>query len=194
MYIYIYSLCRKYPAMYYARDTYWRRYKIQETLYIRQWHLSPLQSMKSEVTLGQGCEVTLGPHTVLPITISCPTAFFWISLMMYNLFPFKGDFSFGKSQALNLGCKGDELPGWLDISPKRSAGDVMQKWAPRCDEAANQQLLIAAAFWIIWIVSMEERSSLAQNLMQIRCSPQSFWMWQPHSTHAHSMASTIPTD
>ena len=25
------------------RDTYWRRYKIQETLYRGQWHLSPLQ-------------------------------------------------------------------------------------------------------------------------------------------------------
>ena len=26
------------------KDIYWRRYKIQETLYIRQWFLSPLQS------------------------------------------------------------------------------------------------------------------------------------------------------
>ena len=26
------------------RDIYWRRYKIQETLYVGQWHLSPLQS------------------------------------------------------------------------------------------------------------------------------------------------------
>ena len=40
---------------------------------------------------------TLGPHTVLPITISCPFIFSWISSMVWNVFPFKGDFSFGKS-------------------------------------------------------------------------------------------------
>ena len=39
-----------------------------------------------------------------------------------------------------------------------------------CDEAANHQLPIAVAFWITRIVSMEECSSLRQNLMQIRCS------------------------
>ena len=50
-----------------------------ETLYRGQWRLSPLQSG------------TLGPHTVLPpITISCPVVFSWISLMVWNLFPFKG--------------------------------------------------------------------------------------------------------
>ena len=27
--------------------------------------------------------------------------------------------------------------------------------------------------------------------MQIRCSSQTFWVWQPHSTHAHSLVSTI---
>ena len=38
------------------------------------------------------------------------------------------------------------------------------------NEAANHQLPIAAGFWIIWIVSVEECSSLMQNLMQIHCS------------------------
>ena len=50
------------------------------------------------------------------------------------------------------------------------------------------------AFWIIWMVSMEECSALTQNLMRIHCSTHSFWMWWPHSTHAHSRASTVPTD
>ena len=40
---------------------------------------------------------TLGPHTVLPITISCPIIVSWISLMVWNL-SFKDDFSFGKKQ------------------------------------------------------------------------------------------------
>ena len=47
-----------------------------------------------------------------PIAISCPVVFSWISLMVWNLFPFKGDFSFEKvqkSQGLNLACK----VGWV---------------------------------------------------------------------------------
>ena len=49
----------------------------------------------------------------------------------------------------------------------------MHKWAHCSNEAANHQLPIASAFWIIWIVSVEECSSLTQNLMQIRCSTRS---------------------
>ena len=41
------------------------------------------------------------------------------------------------------------------------------------DEAASHHLPIAAAFWIIQIVSTEEYSSLMQNLMQIRFSTRS---------------------
>ena len=43
---------------------------------------------------------TLGPHTVLPVSISCPVLFSWISSTVWNLFPVKGDFSFRKSQNL----------------------------------------------------------------------------------------------
>ena len=52
-----------------------------------------------------------------------------------------------------------------------------------CDEVDKHQLPIAAAFWIIQIFSVEECTNLRQNLMQICCSTQSFWMWQSHSTH-----------
>ena len=38
------------------------------------------------------------------------------------------------------------------------------------DEAVNHQLPIAAAFWILWVVSTEECSCLTQNLLQICCS------------------------
>ena len=41
------------------------------------------------------------------------------------------------------------------------------------DEAVSHHLSIAAAFWIIWIVSTEECSSLMQNLTQIHCSTRS---------------------
>ena len=49
----------------------------------------------------------------------------------------------------------------------------MHKRAHCHDEAASHQLPVAAAFWIICIVSMEECSSLMQNAMQIHCSTRS---------------------
>ena len=48
----------------------------------------------------------------------------------------------------------------------------MYEWV-NCDEAASCQLPVAAAFWIILIVSEEKCSSLTQNLMQIHCSTRS---------------------
>ena len=39
------DLSWKYPGMWHEnRDIYWRGHKIQETLYIGQWHFSPLQT------------------------------------------------------------------------------------------------------------------------------------------------------
>ena len=43
----------------------------------------------------------------------------------------------------------------------------MHEWVHCHNEASNHQLPIAAAFWIIWIISMDECSSLMENLMQI---------------------------
>ena len=48
---------------------------------------------------------------------------------------------------------------------KNSSRDIMHEQVHCCDEAANHQLPIAAAFWIIQIVSVEECWSLMQNLM-----------------------------
>ena len=72
-------------------------------------------------------------------------------------------------KAPNLCCRGAESPGWSDVSP----WDMIYEWACCHDEAANHQLPISAGFWIIWIVSTEECSSLTQNLMQIHCSTRS---------------------
>ena len=98
-----------------------------------------------------------------------PVVFSWISLMVWNLFPVKSDFSFGKiqkSQGAKYGMQGAESPGWFAVSPKNSAWDVMH-------EAANHQLPIAVAFWVTQIVSTEECSSLMQNLVQIHYSTRS---------------------
>ena len=75
----------------------------------------------------------------------------------------------GKVRSLrgaNLGCRWAESPGWFDVSPKISAVDEMHEQAC-CDETANHQLPVTAAFWIIQIVSAEKCSSLTQNWMQI---------------------------
>ena len=70
----------------------------------------------------------------------------------------------------NLGYTAAESPGWFDALPKNSAQDVMYEGAHCRDAAANHQFPIAAAFWIIWIVSTEKCWNLTQNLMQIYCS------------------------
>ena len=63
---------------------------------------------------------SLGPHTVLPIAISCFDGFSWISSMVWNL-PFKGDFSFGKAlshRVPNLSYRGLSYLGDLVFCQK----------------------------------------------------------------------------
>ena len=60
--------------------------------------------------------------------------------------------------------------GDLMFCQKISGRDVMHEQVCCCDEAANHQLPIVVAFWIIWIVSVEGCSNFTQNLMQIHCS------------------------
>ena len=55
---------------------------------------------------------TSGPHTVLLIAISCLVVFSWISSMVWNLFPLKGDFSFVKNWKLQ-GTKSGLWGGWV---------------------------------------------------------------------------------
>ena len=51
------------------------------------------------------------------------------------------------------------------------------------DEAASHQLPIAAAFWVIWIVSTEKCSSLMQNLMHIHCYSLSHFECDSHTVY-----------
>ena len=87
----------------------------------------------------------------------------------------------------NLGCSGADSPGWFDVLPKNSAGDLMHEQLRYHDEAANHQSAITVAFWIIWIVSMEECSSLTQIFTD------SLLFSNANGTYAHSTASTAPT-
>ena len=128
-------------------DSYWGRYKIQETLYIGQCHLSPLQSRH----LGTS-QSSLNCHQL-------PCHIFLNLINGLNLFPFKGDFSLGKARsqrAPNLGCRGAESLGWFHVSPKNSAWDVMHEQACCHNEAANHQLPIIVSVFIILPLSTNE--------------------------------------
>ena len=75
--------------------------KIQDTLYIEQWHLIYLQSRHLQTSHSSPSITSIVQNTAksfVGITISCPIIFSWISLAVWNLFPFKGDFNFGKCQ------------------------------------------------------------------------------------------------
>ena len=170
------------------RDIYWRRYK---------------KHCAQDSDTSVPCKVgTLGPHTVLPIAIGYSVIFYWISSTVWNLFHFKGDFSFGRSQ------KGTRFSGYQIWAVRglshlgdlmfhqKTVQDMMHEWACGHDAAATHQLPIAVAFWVTQIISVEKCSSLTRNWICrfIALLAQWFWMWQPHSAHSHSMASTTPPD
>ena len=125
------------------RNIYWR-YKIQETVYKGQWYLSPLQSRHLGASHSSSQSPSAAPSNF-------PESHWWSELLSLS----KVIFVLGKARshrAPNLGFRRAESPGWFDVLPKNSVQDVIQEQAHCCDEAANHQLPIAEAFWIIWIL------------------------------------------
>ena len=135
---------------------------------------------------------TLGPHTVLLVAISCPSYFpeshWWSEISSLS----KVILVLGKAishMAPSLGCS--ESAGWFDVLSK----NCMRRdaWAGALSWWICQSPVAHSCNWITQIVSAEECLSLMQNLLQICCSTQSFWMWCPHSTCTHSRSSTDST-
>ena len=112
------------------RDIYWRRYKIQETLYKGQWYLNPLWSRHTGISNSS------------PNCHQLPPQSYIASLSQVILV-------LEKARSCRV-PNGAESPGWYDVSPTNSAWDGMQERACCCDEAASHQLPRPAAFWIIW--------------------------------------------
>ena len=105
---------------------------------------------------------TLRPHIVLPITISCPVIFSWISLMVWISSLSKVILVLGKARshrASNLGSKGSESPGWFDVLPKISAQNMVQERACCHGVAANHQNSFHRGMF-----------SITQNFIQIHSS------------------------
>ena len=117
------------------RDIYWRRYKKHCT-----------RDNDASVPFKIG---TLGPHTVLPITISCPVVFSWISSMVWNLFPFKDDLIWGKARSHRchiwamgvLSHLGDLMFGRKHYMRRDACSGVLSWWSYQSPAALSCSLL-----------------------------------------------------
>ena len=156
---------------------------MQETLYIGQWYLSPLQSRHLGTSQSPSAALLYFPKSHWQSEISS------LSKVILVL---------GKARshrAPSLGCRGAESPGWFGVSLKNSAWDMIRGQTHSHDEAAHHQEPRAAAFWIIQIVPTEEHSSFMGNLMQVRCSTCSVILNSTAPRYTCSlMVSTAPTD
>ena len=147
----IQGLSRKYPSMYYEK---WRHLlKIQDTRNTVHRTMTPQSPSKSAPW-----DLTQFPQSP-SAALYFPESYRWseissLSKVILVLVRARSH------RVPNLGCRETESPRWFDVLPKISARDVMHEWVCSPAEAANHQLPIAVAFWIIRIVSAEECSSL----------------------------------
>ena len=148
------------------RDIYWRRYRKHCT-----------QNNDASVPFKVG---TLRPHTVLSIAISCPVVFSLISLTVWNLFPFKVDFSFGKSQKLQ-GTNSGLYGGWViwviwcftkNLCTRHDAWVGALSWWSCQSPVAHSCCLLNHPNSFC----REEYSSLTWNSMKIHCSIHSVFL------------------
>ena len=158
-------------------DIYWRRYKTQETLYIGQWHLSPLQSRHL------GISHSSPYHHQLPCDI-----FLNLTNGLKSL-PFQRWFYFWEKTEVAR-CQICAVAGLSHLADlmflQRTLHSELHQWMC-CDKAASQ-LPIAPSFWLMGIVSTEECSGLTQTLMQTRWSSCSVIRMQgPHTTYTYSL-------
>ena len=106
--------------------------------------------------------------------------------MVWNLFPFKSNFSFGKRQKLQ-GCRGTESPGWFDVWRRDAWSGTLLWWSCQSPDP------IAAAFWVIWIVSVEECSSLTQKFdAETLLYSLSHFEWDSHTVHMLTQWHLLP--
>ena len=138
------------------RDIYWRRYKIQETLYRGQWRLGLLQSRHLGIThsspiISFSVQNTL-QNPLLELPSAAPLYFleshWWSEISSLS----KVILVLGKvrsHRAPNMGCTGSESPWWFDVSPKNSSWDMMHERAHCPDEVVNHHLPTAVAIFVV---------------------------------------------
>ena len=116
----VYEVCPEgfHPRNMKNRNIYWRRYKMEETLYIRQWRLSLLQSRHLGTSLSSPNCYQLPCRIILNL-IESEISFFSKVILVSG--------TARSCREPNLGCRGAESPGWFDVSPKNSAWDMIMK-------------------------------------------------------------------
>ena len=109
--LHIWVLSRRYPETFTEEDTRYKKHCTQDNDTSIPFKAS-----------------TLGPHTVLHRPSASPSHFpefhRWAEISSFS----KVILVWGKARSLrapNLGCRGAESPGWFDVSPKNSIGDMM---------------------------------------------------------------------
>ena len=162
---------------------------MQETLDIGQWCLSRLQSRHFETSLSSSNCHQL-PCCIFPnVTDSL------------KCLPFQWWFYFWEKPEVT-GCQIWLYGGWCWVTwviwcfAKISAWDVIheQAW---CHDKLQSPVAHSSAF-LNYLKSFHGGNFKLNEKFDadsfIVLLTQSFWMWWPHSTHVHSMASTILTD
>ena len=94
------------------RNIYWRRHKIQETLCIGQWCLSPLQSGQAPWDLTQFSQSPSAAPSYFPDSHGWPEISSLSKVILV----------WGKARshrAQSLGCSRAQLPRWFDILPPK---------------------------------------------------------------------------
>ena len=143
------------------RNIYWR-YKIQETLYIGQWWLSPLQSRHLGTSHSSPSISSTIQNTLQNALLKSPSAillYFPESHRQSEIFFLsKVILVLGKARrhwVPNLGYRETESPGWFNVLPINSTWDRMKEWAHCHDEAASHQFSTAVANFIILLLSTD---------------------------------------
>ena len=128
-------------------DIYWRRYKIQETLYLGQWCLSPLQSRHLETSHSSPSHHHLSHHIFLNLNNGLK------SLPFQRWFQFWEDPEVTGHQIWAVGV----WVTWViwcftnNLCTRHDAWvGLLLRWSCQSPVAHS------CGFWIIWIVSVEE--------------------------------------
>ena len=137
-------------------ERFWRRREIQETLYIGQWHLSRFQSGHLGTSHSSPSVSSTVQNPLQNPLLESPLAalsYFSESYQWSEISSFLTlILVLGKPRshrAPNLGFRGAESPGWFNVLPKNSAWNMIHEQAHCHDEAANHQLPIAVAIFIV---------------------------------------------
>ena len=166
------------------RDTYWRRYKKQETLYLGQWRLSSLQSRHPGMPTHKFPQLQHDvPCALVAKAVEWILSRSYVKILATVVFGIPRSASSSHTVSWSLliaACTHSLFSGVLLVAGLPGHGLLSTDSRPSLKHLCHTSVcallikLSLKAFWILQIVSVEECSSLTWNLMQICCSTSSF--------------------